>query len=99
MSSTIASITSWQPARPPRSLTSVSRSSASRRSSSLRCPFATRRVEPALDARAGARERRVVDIAADDLAAALEQHLRDARAHRAEADDAHACDRFHARER
>ena len=33
----------------------------------------------------GALERRVVEIAADDLAAALEQHLRDARPHRAEA--------------
>ena len=45
------------------------------------------------------RERRVVDVAADHLAAALEQHLRDARPHRAETDDAHPCDRFHARER
>ena len=55
--------------------------------------------EPALDARPRALERGVVDVAADDLAAALEQHLGDARPHRAEADDAHACDRFHARER
>ena len=55
--------------------------------------------ESRLDARAGALERSLVDVAADHLAAALEQHLGDARPHRAQADDAHASDRFHARER
>ena len=56
--------------------------------------------EPALDARTRALERCVVDVAADHLATALEQHLCDARPHLAEADDTHARDRcFHARER
>ena len=55
--------------------------------------------EARLDARARALERGIVDIAADHLAAALQQHLGDARPHRAESDDAHASDRFHAAER
>ena len=55
--------------------------------------------EPA-SMRPRALERRVVDVAADHLEAALEQHLRDARPHLPEADDTHARDRcFHARER
>ena len=81
MSSTIASITSWQPASAPSSLTSVSRSSAPPPLVLAALALLDAAREPALDARARALERGVVDVAADDLAAALEQHLCDARPH------------------
>ena len=55
--------------------------------------------EARLDARACALERGIIDIAADHLAAAFQQHLGDARPHRAQSDDANASDRFHAAER
>ena len=62
-------------------------------------PFLHAPREARLDARACTLERGVVDVTADDLAAALEQHLGDARSHRAETDDARASNRFHGRAR
>ena len=76
----------------------MSRPSAARRSSSLEQPLGHPALETVLDAPPCALERGVVDVAADDLAAALEQNLGDARPHRPQADDAGARDCFHGRE-
>ena len=78
---------------------SVRRASAARRSSLAAQTLLDAAREPRLDARAGALQRGLVDVAADHLAAALEQHLGDAGTHRPQTDDAHAGDRFHVRER
>ena len=62
-------------------------------------PFLHAPREARLDARACTLERGIVDIATDDLAATLEQDLRDAGPHGAQPYDSDASDCFHARER
>ena len=87
-SSTIASITTSQPARSATFVVSVNRAMASSRSLGSSLPFSTFRRQEVFDTAPGALSELRRDLAAHGLQPALDAELGDAGAHRSEPDDA-----------